>query len=540
VAAGAQLPRFTVSLSPDTSQNVSEGGRRSLPGSAFVVVALCLFCATKLPAANAQQWPHVSPATPDDFASATYGPANEACETRGVVLDSSDAWKSRIETAGAAETILLSGGTYSWSGTLSVPAGVTVKPYDCQDARLIGTSSQEGVGVAVTAASGAVVAGLHIESDSHEKLIELKGSILDVMFRNNRLHGGRNDAIVLQGPLRNVALTGNDINSGPAQPGGITSSSGGHVIYIKEDGSGNVPDGVSIVANRIRGSYFGDLLAGDDTIAVQGGKGIVIEGNWFTESYNIENVIDLKLMPSTPVSIRLNYVENNFLGTHGGQDGNPGGMGTCLIVGDRVDPADVAQHVVEGNWIEEHTDTISVGGGSRPGSAVFRYNVIIGPQGSPRGTIHRAYSTQFVNNTFYRSGFKLSRSASGWLPPGLIFKNNIFFETYVNDQTDADPGVDYRVEYNTLYNLPSGFERGIQTDNKTADPQFVDASGRDFRLRSESPARGAGEGGVDMGAFQGAPGGYGRDGIDALIRDHGAGSASGIDVRSLIRGYRER
>jgi hypothetical protein len=81
----------------------------------------------------------------------------------------------------------------------------------------------------------------------------------------------------------------------------------------------------------------------------------------------------------------------------------------------------------------------------------------------------------------------------------LTFKNNIFYETFVQDQTDNCPDNSYTLTYNALYRLPSGFKRGVQQHNITTDPGFINPAAGDFRLQAESAARRVGAEGMSMG-----------------------------------------
>jgi hypothetical protein len=263
-----------------------------------------------------------------------------------------------------------------------------------------------------------------------------------------------------------------------------------------------VPDGVYIVRNKIRGAYFGDLTAGDDTIAVAGGNNVVIEANWFTENYNIEQVIDIKSGWSrVPVVIRSNVFQNNFLGTHGGQDGGPTvAMNSAeIVVGDHDAPPALLQHVIEDNRFERG---ISVGASKRPGSTIIRNNIFHArATNTPRIIFNQAYNTLVINNTFYRGGFKIGR-AHGCIPVGgLTFKNNIFYETFVQDQTNNCPNNSYTLTHNALYKLPSGFKHGVQQSNITTDPFFINPAAGDFRLKADSAARSVGEGGMSIGVL---------------------------------------
>jgi hypothetical protein len=357
--------------------------------------------------------------------------------------------------------------------------------------------------------SNAVLAGIDLESTTHRTLISLS-DVSNVTIRNNKLSGGKNDAFNIGASANNIIYSGNDINSGSAGTAcSGCGSTGGHTFTIGPY-SGTPPNGVTIRGNRIRGSFFGDVMAGDDAIAVISGNNVVIEDNWIADHYNIEQILDIKQRNSTsPVTFRNNVVENNFLGTKGGQDNGPGSGGPCIVIGDHDSPSALKQHKIEGNWFEDcaHASNpandwfISIGDGNRPGSALVRNNVYYGRGAvNPNMIFNQAYNTLVLNNTIFRGGFKIGRSG-GCIPANhLTFKNNIFYETYVNDQTDSCPGNKYALLYNDLYNLPKGFERGNQANNITANPQFVDSASGDFALKATSPAIDAGENGVDMGA----------------------------------------
>ena len=281
--------------------------------------------------------------------------------------------------------------------------------------------------------------------------MDIAGNAQDIEFRNNTLYGGRGDAISIRGRVKSILFKGNDINSGPAQ-----LNAGGHVFQIGPQGTA-VPDGVHIIRNKIRGSYFGDLLAGDDTIAVSGGNDVVIEENWFTEQYNIEQVIDIKSRFSRkPVIIRGNLFENNFLGTHGGEDTSPALAEIVpeITIGDHGPPASLLQHVIEYNRFQRG---ISVGPGSRPGSALIRGNIIHALKTrNPYIVFARVYDTHIVNNTFYDGGFKIGRHGDCVVPRGeLTLKNNIFYDTFVLDQTKSCPPNQYTFANNVLYGLSS-------------------------------------------------------------------------------------
>jgi hypothetical protein len=194
--------------------------------------------------------------------------------------------------------------------------------------------------------------------------------------------------------------------------------------------------------------------------------------------------------------------QNNFLGTHGGQDGGPtiAPYSAEITIGDHDAPPALLQHVIEDNRFERG---ISVGGGKRPGSALIRNNVFHAKAtNAPRIIFNQAYNTLVINNTYYRGGFKIGRANSCSIPlGGLTFKNNIFYETFVHDQTDKCPSNSYTLTYNNFYKLPSGFKRGVQQHNITTEPFFINPAAGDFRLKADSPIRSIGDEGMAMGAL---------------------------------------
>jgi hypothetical protein len=427
------------------------------------------------------------------YASRTYGPGKEACSRNGKVITPSEGWQESLEKGKPGDIFLLRAGIYRLTGTLKLPAGgagngITIQPHNCEAAIILGESSRSGYGTLIRPGSYNVIAGLYIESATHEKLIEIDDGITHVEFRNNRLHGGRNDAIRIVGAVTHISFSGNDINSGPGQPYGVTKTSGGHVFVIANINQ-QIPDHVRIAGKKIRGAYFGDVAAGDDTVAIGAGNNVVIERNYFTENYNIEEVIDIKSRQSrVPVVIRENVFHNNFLGSHGGQDSRGKvQFGPEITIGDHDTPPGLLQHVIDSNLLERG---ISVGPGKRPGSALIKNNVIRAKEDRAQTIIfNHAFNTVVVNNTYYRGGFKIGR-AGGCIPPGqLTFKNNIFYETFVRDQTKRCDSSPYTLTSNILFKLPSRFERGLQTSNINADPLFVDARAGDLRSQVEPHPR---------------------------------------------------
>jgi hypothetical protein len=433
----------------------------------------------------------------------TYGPANEVCQTNGTVLEPTDSWERIIEHSPPGATYLLRGGTYSINTTLIMPAGlpgrsITVKPYDCEAVTMKSTHSGSP-GNAIMPRSHNVFAGLRIVADHTPSLVRIDGKNLgfieDVVFRNNILTGGQSSVFNINTDAHYITIVGNVID-------GVAKD--GSVIRIGR-GTGSVtPSHINIDRNRISKAYFGNVGAGDDVIEVTAADHLVISNNLFTEAYNIENVIDLKLQHSSvPVVIDGNHFEANHLGTFGGDDSNS----ICLIIGDPATVAKRLRHLIRNNtFVNCRGGAIAIGGGNRKGSAWVENNIFYHDTNTladAQGGYFNADDTLLINNTFYRGGFKIgwSRASCNSLPQGLIIKNNIFYETRIQDQTDRCPSIDYQLVYNLWNNLPSKFERGVQKYNKTGDPLFISPSKLDFRLKNGSPAQASGAGEVDMGVL---------------------------------------
>ena len=104
-----------------------------------------------------------------------------------------------------------------------------------------------------------------------------------------------------------------------------------------------------------------------------------------------------------------------------------------------------------------------------------------------------ANNVTFENNTFYDIPGGIAVRAWGGNPStNTVIKNNIFYEC----SYWADGGSVVNADYNCIYPGSNSEAHGI-----AADPKFVDAANHDFRLQADSPCKGTGEGGVDMGAY---------------------------------------
>lgn len=441
-----------------------------------------------------------------------YGPSLEPCASDGVVVEPGSDWQRRIAEARPGSVILMRGGRYELGGSLKLPDGtveerITIKPHDCEQVTLAATAQTLGIGQVLEPGSFVTLAGLHIESDTHESLVKIRAGIQDFVLRNASLVGGRNDAFLISGG-KNIVVEGNYINSGPGQRAGITASSGGHLFYIKEGVSGHGPRNIRIVGNHVEGDHFGDLVAGDDVFAVAAGHDILIANNRITNHFNVENILDIKIKNgSRPVVFRGNYASDNFKGSRGGQD--HGAPAPCVTVGDR-NRGPGLRHVIEGNVFDGCPGGfLSVGGGTRTGSASIVNNLFRDPSRNRHpvaGAIARSFDTEIAHNVFYGGALGIGRRGHGCdsatMPDGLVIRDNIFHGTRIIDRTDDCPTVNYLLISNVLYDLPHGFERGRQEGNLGTNPRFRSAETGDFSLLPDSPAIGAASDGQDIGLFR--------------------------------------
>jgi hypothetical protein len=122
-------------------------------------------------------------------------------------------------------------------------------------------------------------------------------------------------------------------------------------------------------------------------------------------------------------------------------------------------------------------------GGAQNG--IFRNNIVYGPNAS-------------AQVSFYNSGSECCRT-------GNTFSNNLYYKTSgaAIGRWDAPSGSGFNAANLSLsqWNANSG-----ETGDINADPLFVNAVAADFHLQSSSPAKGAGYGGVDIGAYPNAAG----------------------------------
>ena len=453
------------------------------------------------------------PVEPEFFEGLAFGPVNERCHTEGTSYEPDDDWRDGLASANEGDVILLEEGTFTASSEIVVPRGVSLFADDCADASIVVTrnASDVGSGAAIRVSDDSVVAGLTIEGTNTEHIIQFSGQQDSVVIRNNNLFGGQYDAIAFTDPgVSQILFEGNHINSGPAQLGDTPSVAGGSIVRFEANAH---PEGVRFFRNKLEGNYFDDVLPGDDAVLILSGEDVVFEENWFTNQMNIGSFWDVRTR--TPASdggattaIR-NWFQEGCQGSHGSDGGSDPGTGTAVQYNDATTVKDLPTHVFEDNRVEIGTGRCTVFFKlGQTGDVKLRMlgNVFISDNSDPPdgGQSFNMRDVVVAHNTFYRGGAIKISDNTGFLADngeGLKFSSNLFFRSFVNDRSDNVVGNVQVVTHNLLFEMASTFDGGVQTDNITDDPLFVDEGLFDLRLSPGSPAIGAAEDGTNIGAY---------------------------------------
>jgi pectate lyase len=188
------------------------------------------------------------------------GPSAETCETDGTRVSS-------VNSITGPGTFLLRRGSY---GSMSVPPGATVKPYDCARVTITG---------AVSLGDNSTLAGVMIEADA-DWVLRINGD--GITIRNNTIHGGTVEAVRIFDGASNVTLVGNNLDGGRDN----------HVVKVAGGaGSGN-PDNIVIRNNRFTKTFYSDTT--EDLLQLEGHDHVEITGNTFSANPRGEDGIDVK------------------------------------------------------------------------------------------------------------------------------------------------------------------------------------------------------------------------------------------------------
>jgi len=236
------------------------------------------------------------------------GPAAEACETDGTRV-------GEVDAIAGAGTFLLGGGRY---GSMSVPPGATVKPYDCQ--RVL-------IGGMVSLGDGSTLAGVTVQSDTDWALL-LEGENIEV--RNNVVNGGAVEAVRIGGDASDVTLVGNTLDGGRDH----------HVVKVDGTAESGSPDNIVIRNNRFTKEYYDD--SSEDLLQLEGHNQVEITENTFSTNPRGEDGIDVK-QGIEGALIQRNHFEGSDIAAE------------CLLV-----QGGFAENIVRDNFFED-CNAVSLG-----------------------------------------------------------------------------------------------------------------------------------------------------------------------------------
>jgi len=156
----------------------------------------------------------------------------------------------------------------------------------------------------------------------------------------------------------------------------------------------------------------------------------------------------------------------------------------CNLAGIRIHGAHntlIENNVLYGNWGDGIVQYFAYGPGRETGEP---------PEGSRYTTIVR---NNIIANTHADAGPDSPWGKAGWLTPLSGFGlNNYFSDTHA-----------FVSEHNCIYNSAKGdYNNASSTTDIHVDPLFVNPEEGDFHLQPQSPCRGAGGNGKDIGVYE--------------------------------------
>lgn len=439
-------------------------------------------------------------AQPDYGATSQVGEGLEACDTEqtipaAIVIANGDNWQELLQ-AGAkpGNTILLRGGVYQASDKIWLPAGapgqpITMKPYNCEAVTLY---------TSIRPNSHTVIAGLKIEASGigdTKWVIRVdgknKGHVEDIVIRNNTLLGGTEDAIRVNDDISNVTIAGNWIDGGE----------GGHDIFVTSEDHIHLPDQTLITNNRLTKTYFGAEPT-EDMLQIREAGYVAFTHNTCTNGINMEQCIDIKSM-TVPVLIQSNFMDGDHLHMAGrGEDG----AGGCMVIHETDGHPE--NHLIVDNFFRHCKGTtirFAAGDLNEISRATVTHNLFVHTSNDENSVIPiwQAENVEFSHNTVVQGYLKLGDAAQTRLPKDTVIKNNIFYQTKLDDHTEM-PTYAYECNHNLIYEMVGGgFVSSPCTSLMASDPLFVDPATENFHLQAASPALGAGDDGANLGTTPG-------------------------------------
>lgn len=434
---------------------------------------------------------------PEFGAMATVGEALESCVSTAQlptakVLTPEQDWQAALQAGQAGDTFLLHGGVYQATALLVLPPGqpdrpLTIKPYNCEAVTLY---------AAVRPRSYNTLAGLHIETKNllEERWVirvdgKAYGHITGVIIRNNTIWGGTLDAVRVLDDTANVQITGNYIDGG----------GNGHTVFITAEDQQLLPDQIEVSNNVLTKAYYRSIS--EDMFQVRDVQHVTFTHNTCTNGYAMEQCVDIK---STRVSLEISH--NLFDGDqlHLGGAGEDAAEG-CMVIHEY--DGDPQPHLIDHNFFRNCKGSVirfaaaSVDRGEIS-SAVVSDNLITAPNaGEGVIPVFQARNVEFNHNTLVNAYIKLGDAAHSRTPQNTTFRNNIIYQTAIDDHATA-AGTAVACRHNLLFAVDgNNFDPNSCANSIMADPEFVEPAAGNFQLQPDSPAATAvGDDGRSLGA----------------------------------------
>ena len=333
--------------------------------------------------------------------------------------------------------------------------------------------------------------------------------------------------------------------SGPAMTGILVDS----IECLNWGGSGSVPIQTGCVriksdfpsTTRVTATVKNSIFRGNrfTSIYIAGGQDVLIENNTITNSRcglrntggthtagikigaeSVGTIIRNNTISSHETykncanEVAVTYTDNIWVGVYcdtGGRDG--------LIERNEIHSINYPNDLPSG-------DSVGIFLESRCNRWIVKHNLVhkVWHKGIRNGS---AGTSDPNNNTYINNTFSNIRLLGIWIRRGAnqTIKNNIVqvdsSGVPIEFNTTAVTQSGHRVDYNLYWDMQSGTKVGrwgnstiralptwrqqckCDAQTSTGNPSFVNTAigAENFRLSSSSPARGAGEGGVDVGAF---------------------------------------
>ena len=414
--------------------------------------------------------------------AATYGPANEACETPGVgdfTLTTGPTWEGTLESATPGTRYFLNAGTYT-TAVLSLPHGtqaspITIKPNNCA-AVTINAQIQPG--------NYTTLAGMTLIHPTATVgsigTVDLPNPRTGVIVRNNEISSTNHHNLAVAGVQTDLLVQGNEF---------VMQTGAGAVsnLFIQAPGSNAV-----FTANKIRNSL--SVSQGDDLVRMVNWSGTwTFTRNWFRENL-AHDFLDVKYSTVGASSATLNVAENYFHGT-----ALPNG--TCFLI-----------HNDSGTGVSgSYSYTVFASGNAFVGCAlslhhrvsqsagettdvttrtlVARYNVFQQSLTTQTSAQVESSNATFEHNTFLLGTFRAG--AGGYNPAAFVVRSNIFYQSIFQNASNIDT-----CSHNDFYQVTLA---PTCTSSITTDPVFVNVAS-DWHLQAGSGALVTGHDATNMGS----------------------------------------